>query len=125
MEAKIMIVSLLLLLCLCHIGNGEECTLSDLAVIQTAEHGGDHPQYAVAVENRCICTQAQVKLSCPGFSSSMGVDPGVLRPDGDGKLCTLNDGRPIAMGPGYAIKFSYTSSSEIGFKPASSTVACS
>jgi hypothetical protein len=82
--------------------------------------------YAVTVENRCICTQANVKLACDGFSSSAAIDPpGVLSVDGDGKLCTLNGGRPIGMGPEYAVKFSYASPSQFGFKPVSSSIACS
>ncbi|PWZ28766.1 Uncharacterized protein Zm00014a_034476 [Zea mays] len=98
------------------------CSLSDLAVTQAAVPSKANV-YAVTVENRCICTQANVKLACDGFSSSVAVDPGVLSVDG--KLCTLNGGRPIGMGPEYAVKFSYASPSQFAFKPVSSSIACS
>jgi hypothetical protein len=98
------------------------CSLSDLDVTQTAVPSKVNV-YAVTVENRCICTQANVKLACDGFSSSVAVDPGVLSVDG--KLCTLNGGRPIGMGPEYTVKFSYTSPSQFAFKPVSSSIACS
>ena len=85
-----------------------------------------YTKYTVTVENRCICTQGNIKLSCSGFTSSLGVNPDVLSVDGDGKFCTLNGGRPIGMGPDYgAVKFSYVWSSEFSFKPVSSTIACS
>ncbi|TVU00262.1 hypothetical protein EJB05_54315 [Eragrostis curvula] len=126
MEAK-MIFAVLFLFSVCNRGNAQHCRLSDLAVTQTALAGKvrGQTQYTVTVENRCICSQADIKVACPGFASSMGVDPAILRPDGDGKLCTVNDGRPVGMGPNYAVKFHYASSSQIGFKPVSSTIACS
>ncbi|TVU25198.1 hypothetical protein EJB05_27686, partial [Eragrostis curvula] len=93
--------------------------------VQDAESITLKKKYTVAFENRCICSQADIKVACPGFTSSMGVDPAILRPDGDSKFFTLNDGRPFGMGPNYAVKFHYASSSQLGFKTASSTVACS
>ena len=109
-------------------GKAEQCSLSDLAVTQTAVPSSrveGYTKYTVTVENRCICTQGNIKLSCSGFTSSLGVNPDVLSVDGDGKFCTLNGGRPIGMGPDYAVKFSYVWSSEFSFKPVSSTIACS
>ncbi|XP_062182099.1 uncharacterized protein At1g05835-like [Phragmites australis] len=128
MEAKLKIVAFLLLLCHCSRGNAEYCKLSDLAVTQTVLPGkqvNGYPEYSVAVENRCICTQADVKLACSGFNSSLHVDPFVLQPDGDGKLCTLNGGRPVGMGSEHAVKFDYAWSSKFSFEPVSSTIACS
>jgi hypothetical protein len=79
----------------------------------------------VTVENRCICTQANVKLACGGFNASMGVDPGILSvDDGNDNLCTHNGGCPISMGPD-SVKFSYTWRSQFSFDPVSSTMACS
>jgi len=75
--------------------------------------------HAVAVENRGICLQGDAKLSCAGFSSAMGINPDVL--SADGKLCTLNGGRPNGMGANYAIRFSYAWRSKIDLKPVSST----
>ena len=72
----------------------------------------------MTVENWCICTQANVKLACGGFNASMGVNPDMLSVDGNGNLCTLNGGRPISMGPDYAIKFSYT------WSPSSVSIQC-
>ncbi|XP_062182103.1 uncharacterized protein LOC133886406 [Phragmites australis] len=130
MEATLKMFAFLLLCCLCNGGNAyEECKPSDLAITQTVVPGhvvGGYRVYAVAVENRCICSQGEVKLACRGFNSSVHVDPaGVLRPDGDGELCTLNGSRPIAMGLEYAVKFYYAWSSQFSFKPVSSTIACS
>ncbi|ONM53511.1 uncharacterized protein [Zea mays] len=119
------IALLLLLFSVCNPGctaGACSCSLSDLDVTQTAVPSKVNV-YAVTVENRCICTQANVKLACDGFSSSVAVDPGVLSVDG--KLCTLNGGRPIGMGPEYAVKFSYASPSQFAFKPVSSSIACS
>jgi hypothetical protein len=48
----------------------------------------------------------------------MGVNPaGVLSVDGDGQRCTLKSGSPIAKGPSYAIKFSYSWRSQISLRP--------
>lgn len=109
------------------VGNAQHCTLSDLAVTQTVAPGKVRGQrlYTVAVENRCICTQSNIKVACKGYASTMGVARAILKPDGDGKLCTLNDGRAVGMGPGYAIRFRYSSTSQIAFKPVSSTIGCS
>ncbi|KAL6630546.1 hypothetical protein ACP70R_028619 [Stipagrostis hirtigluma subsp. patula] len=129
MEAALkMFAAFLLLCCLCHRGNAEgPCKLSDLAITQTVVPGkvGGYPKYAVTVENRCICTQIDVKLACRGFNSAMRIDPDVLRLDGDGELCTLNDGGAIPMGHSYAVKFYYAWSSPFSFRPVSSTIDCS
>ncbi|WVZ51470.1 hypothetical protein U9M48_002615 [Paspalum notatum var. saurae] len=128
MAGRVMkILAICLLLSICNRGNAQHCKLSDLVVTQTGVLLGvnGNAKYTVVVENRCICSQADVKLSCAGFSSSMGVSPDVLSADGDGKLCTLNGGRPIGMGANYAIRFSYTWRSKIDLKPVSSTIACS
>ncbi|KAL6659671.1 hypothetical protein ACP70R_002500 [Stipagrostis hirtigluma subsp. patula] len=128
MENALKLFAFLLLCGLCHRGYAEgSCKLSDLAVTQTVVPGnvGGYPKYAVTVENRCICTQIDVKVACRGFNSTMRVDPDVLRPDGDGKLCTLNGGGAIHMGPSYAVKFYYAWRSPFSFRPVSSTIACS
>lgn len=123
MVKKKNITLLLLLFSISNPGNAAGASsISDLAVTQAAVPSKANV-YAVTVENRCICTQANVKLTCDGFSSSVAVDPGVLSVDG--KLCTLNGGRPIGMGPEYAVKFSYASPSQFAFKPVSSSIACS
>jgi hypothetical protein len=109
-------------------GNAQNCKLTDLTVTQTAVPSSvkaGYMNYTVAVENQCICTQTNVKLSCRGFSSSMGVDPDVLSVDSDGQCCTLKSGSPIGMGPSYAVKFSYYSISQISLRPVSSTISCS
>ena len=102
-----------------------ECTLSDLHVTQTAtgKNAGGNPEYAVEVENKCICTQTDVKLLAPGFKSSEPVDPNVFRPDADGKLGTLNNGSPVYYGD--KIKFNYASATKFSLAPFSSSVACS
>ncbi|KAM3346593.1 hypothetical protein ACQJBY_020893 [Aegilops geniculata] len=125
MEAKLMkIFAMLMLFSLCNRGNAE-CTLSDLHVTQTAtgKNAGGNPEYAVEVENKCICTQTDVKLLAPGFKSSEPVDPNVFRPDDDGKLGTLNNGSPVYYG--YKIKFNYAAATKFSLAPFSSGIACS
>lgn len=102
-----------------------KCSLSDVAVTQTTISGqiGGYPEYYVTVLNGCICTQSDVKLACPGFNSSMYVNPDIIRPDADGKLCTLNGGGAVRNGD--VIKFYYAWSTRFSFAPVSSTISCS
>ncbi|CDJ26657.1 hypothetical protein CFC21_039628 [Triticum aestivum] len=128
MESKMMrIFAMLMLFSLCSRANAEfrECALSDLHVTQTAtgKNDGGNTEYTVEVENKCICTQTDVKLLAPGFKSSEPVDPNVFRPDADGKLGTLNNGSPVYYGN--KIKFNYTSTTKFSLAPFSSSVACS
>lgn len=107
----------------------EYCKVSDVKINQTAlpghDVGGLH-MYEVTVENRCICTQLDVKVTCHGFNSSVNVHPeGSLLPDGDGEHCTIYGGLPIPNGVEYAVKFSYAWSSQLRLEPVSSTLACS
>ncbi|KAL5203884.1 hypothetical protein ABZP36_008755 [Zizania latifolia] len=107
-------------------GGQAECSLSDLVVTQTAVPGqvGGDPEYQVTVENRCICTQTDVKVSCAGFDSPLPVDPAVIRPDGDGSdLCTLNNGGAVTNDA--KLSFTYAGKTEVSFAPVSSTVNCS
>ncbi|KAG2562247.1 hypothetical protein PVAP13_8KG238701 [Panicum virgatum] len=124
MAATLKIFAFLFLYCLSIGGNAyEPCKLSDLVVAQTvkARHEGGCLEIAVTVENRCICTQSNVKLACKGFSSSVHVYPaGILQTDGNG-LCSLGGGNSI----GNAVKFSYWSTAQISFAPVSSTIGCS
>jgi len=104
--------------------NAEYCRLSDLAVTQISlpPKMEGYKEYKVMVENRCICTQTNVKLACGGFNASMGVDPDVLSMDDNGNLCSLNSGGRISMA---AWALTTTSSSPTRFDPESSTMACS
>ncbi|KAF0896373.1 hypothetical protein E2562_021904 [Oryza meyeriana var. granulata] len=123
MESKLQIISaFLLLFCLCRRGEAL-CSLSDLVVTQTTVPGqiADEPFYHVTVENRCICTQTDVKLSCAGFDSPMHVDPSIIRRDGD--LCTLNDGGPVTNDR--TVSFYYAGKTRVSFAPVSSTISCS
>jgi hypothetical protein len=100
--------------------------VSDLAVTQTAMPGtvGGYRQFLVTVENRCICTQLNVKLECTGFNSSVTVGPaGVITVDGDSGTCSLNGGQPMHQGE--TVTFNYAWSTKISFKPVGSTIACS
>ncbi|KAE8796311.1 hypothetical protein D1007_28834 [Hordeum vulgare] len=125
MEAKVMkVFAMLMLFSLCNRGSAK-CTLSDLHVTQTAtgKNAGGNPEYAVEVENKCICTQTDVKLLAPGFKSSEPVDPQLFRLDADGKLGTLNNASPVYYG--YKIKFNYASATKFSLAPFSSGIACS
>ncbi|KAK3119089.1 hypothetical protein QOZ80_9BG0713660 [Eleusine coracana subsp. coracana] len=131
MEVTTKILVFLWLSCLCIRGNAsyEYCKTSDLMITQLSTRDrtidGLHVYY-VTVENRCVCTQMNVKLACHGFNPSVHVDPeGRLSLDSDGEHCTLNGGRPIPNGLENAVTFSYKWSSQIRLEPVSSTVACS
>ncbi|KAM0908567.1 hypothetical protein ACQ4PT_015372 [Festuca glaucescens] len=126
MDAKLKIFAMLMLFCLCKGGDAsEQCGLSDLHVNQTALRNqvGGHQEYSVEVENKCICTQTNVKLLCPGFNSSIRVDPGIISLDPDGKLCTLVNGGAVRRAD--VIKFNYAWSTKFSFSPVSSSIACS
>ncbi|TVU00822.1 hypothetical protein EJB05_53740, partial [Eragrostis curvula] len=104
--------------------SAEQCKVSDLNVTQTfvpvPDHAfGGYQVYAVSVENRCVCSQANVKVKCPGINSSVPTDSeGLLSPDGDGELCTLNGCRAIPTGVEHTI-------TQFSFEPVLSTLACS
>jgi hypothetical protein len=103
-------------------GNAE-CGLKDLSVTQTSVPG-QTGRYLVTVQNKCICTQTQVKLACSGFNSTIPVDPaGAITADGDNALCTLNGGSPVTMD--HAVKFYYAWSTEFSFAPVDSHISCS
>ncbi|KAM0885013.1 hypothetical protein ACQ4PT_030623 [Festuca glaucescens] len=107
MDAKLKIFAMLMLFCLCKGGDAsEQCGLSDLQVNQTA-----------------LGNQTNVKLLCPGFNSSIRVDPSVISLDPDGKLCTLINGGAVRKAD--VIKFNYAWSTEFSFLPVSSGIACS
>nr|CAB3491642.1 unnamed protein product [Digitaria exilis] len=118
--------ALLLLFFVCNPAKAQPCELSDLVITQKAVSSGvtSNLKYRVTVENQCICPQANIKLYCPGLRPSAGIDRDVLSVDG-GKLCTLNGGRPIGMGPDSAVGFSYVGTSPFRFTPVSSTITCS
>lgn len=115
--------------CVCVCAGEALCSLSDLVVTQTTVPGqqiAGEPEYHVTVENRCICTQTGVKLSCAGFDSSpTRVDPSIIRHDGGGggDLCTLNGGGPVTNGR--SVSFYYAGKTRVSFTPVSSTVSCS
>ncbi|CAM0876223.1 unnamed protein product [Alopecurus aequalis] len=126
MDAKLKILAMLMFFCLCKRGaHGEQCSLSDLHVEQTTlqQQVGGYQEYAVEVNNTCICTQTNVKLLCPGFNSSMSVDPSIISPDPDGNLCTLVNRGPVTNAD--VVKFYYAWSTQFSFAPVSSNVACS
>ncbi|KAI5018891.1 hypothetical protein ZWY2020_043779 [Hordeum vulgare] len=127
MEAKLVVIlAACMLFSFSNIGNAQPCTPSDLLINHTTMPGkfGGHPHYLVTVENRCICTQLGVKLACAGFNSTVSVGPvGVIMPNGDDALCTLNGGQP--MHANETVLFTYASSMKISFMPISSYVDCS
>uniref|UniRef100_A0A0D9XSH4 Uncharacterized protein n=1 Tax=Leersia perrieri TaxID=77586 RepID=A0A0D9XSH4_9ORYZ len=116
-SSKLKIISAFLLLaCLCSRGEAV-CSLSDLVVTQTGSH--------VTVENRCICTQTNMKLSCAGFDeSAVRGEPGVISRDaGAGDLCTLVGGGPVTNDS--SVSFDYAGKTSVSFTPVSSTINCS
>ena len=105
-------------------GYAEYCSLSDLEVTQTLVSGQTSPLYLVTVENKCICTQGDVRLECMGFNSSVNIDPaGVITSDSHNGLCSLNGGQPVHNGE--TVTFNYAWGRKISFKPVESTIACS
>jgi hypothetical protein len=105
----------------------ENCKASDLEIKHAAVPGhavGGRQVYGVMVVNRCACMQAAVRVECPGFSSSVQVQPqGALSQDGE--FCTINGGLPIHSGIHSAVKFTYAWTSQFSLKPVSSTLDCS
>ncbi|XP_044961229.1 uncharacterized protein LOC123412339 [Hordeum vulgare subsp. vulgare] len=105
-------------------GTAGGCRTSDIVVhTDTWPDPGGRPEYFVNLVNNCACTQKNVKLACPGFKSSIEVYPDTaIKPDGDGKLCSLNGGGPI--GPKEKVFFNYEWSTKFSFDPVSSTIIC-
>ncbi|KAM3207814.1 hypothetical protein ACQJBY_062842 [Aegilops geniculata] len=105
-------------------GSAAGCRTSDLVVTsQTYPDPGGRPVQYKKLVNNCDCTQKNVKLACPGLSSSIEVYPDTaIKPDGDGKLCSLYGGRPV--GPKEKVFFDIHSSTQFSFQPVSSTIVC-
>ncbi|KAM3207813.1 hypothetical protein ACQJBY_062841 [Aegilops geniculata] len=106
-------------------GSAAGCRTSDIVVTTEAypDPGGRLVQYVTLVNNCVRCSQKNVKLACPGFSSSIEVYPDTaIKPDGDGKLCTLYAGRPV--GPKENVFFNYESKTRFSFQAISSTIVC-
>ncbi|MCL7047371.1 hypothetical protein MKW94_014042 [Papaver nudicaule] len=80
------------------------------------------PEYEVTFYNACLCTQTDVVLSCPGFTSVEDIGSN-LTPRGDG-TCLLTDGLNPLHGF-TTIKVKYASASPCTFTPLSSQVYCS
>ncbi|KAI4976912.1 hypothetical protein ZWY2020_050519 [Hordeum vulgare] len=114
-----------LLLGISNKGTAATCRTSDI-VVQTESwpDPAGTPVYYVNLVNNCGCTQNNVKLACPGFNSSVEVYPAAaIRPDGDGKLCSLYSGAPVR--PKQTIFFNYRyTSTKFSFEPVSSTIVC-
>ncbi|KAF7106910.1 hypothetical protein CFC21_107623 [Triticum aestivum] len=113
------------LFCISNRGTAASCRTSDIVVqTETYPDPGGRPEYFVNVLNNCgSCMQKNVKLACPGFNSSIEVYPDTaIKPDGDGKLCTLYAGRPV--GPKEKVFFNYEWSTKFSFNPVSSTIVC-
>lgn len=79
------------------------------------------PEYKVTVTNDCICSQSELELQCTGFQSLEGIDPAVLRIDGD--KCLLNNGVPLHGSE--SITFKYAWDTKFNLVPLSSQINCS
>ncbi|CAA6667149.1 unnamed protein product [Spirodela intermedia] len=119
------------LLCFCYRGESQPCTTASIKVTQTktAARASGCPIYKVVITNCCICSQTAVLLSCPGFATTLSVDPTVFRPlppeeaSGATGLCVVNDFLPVFSG--YPVKFLYSKASPVPLSVHSSQVNCS
>ncbi|CAM0879291.1 unnamed protein product [Alopecurus aequalis] len=114
-----------LVFCISSRGAMAGCALQNIVVTQAGTGGWAHgqPVYAVTVKNTCVCPQSGIELACDGFSTTLEPDMAKFQYRGDGKLCLLNNGEPLAQGQ--EVSFSYAWSSQFPLQPAQSTMGCS
>ncbi|XP_058228101.1 uncharacterized protein LOC131336330 [Rhododendron vialii] len=114
----------LLVLSLSGQGYAQPCSLSSVIVdiAKTGRVAKGRPEFQVAVNNTCICTQTDLILSCDGFTSYEPLKPEVLKTVDGG--CLVNDGGPVFGG--YPFNFSYVGKlPPKKFTPVSSQISCS
>ncbi|KAI3996270.1 hypothetical protein MKX01_026738 [Papaver californicum] len=101
-----------------------QCELSSLKISQRPTGGAIHGQteYEVSITNDCVCTQLDVVINCPGFNTTLSVDPSIFEPTG-GDLCSVNSGGPVYGND--IIKFNYASNTPCALTPSSSRISCS
>ncbi|CAL4986291.1 unnamed protein product [Urochloa decumbens] len=123
MDAKLILVACLLLLCRAGTAAAAGCSLSSIMVSQSDAHDWAHgkPVYAVTVRNTCGCPQSDVKVDCAGYDTTFEPDVAKFKVIGGG-LCLINDGAPVVQGQD--VTFRYAWSKKFEFQPVSSTVAC-
>ncbi|CAL4979204.1 unnamed protein product [Urochloa decumbens] len=123
MDAKLVLVACLLLLC--RAGTAAAgCSLSSIVVSQSDAHDWAHgkPVYAVTVRNTCVCPQSDVTVDCAGYDTTFEPDVAKFKVIGGG-LCLINSGAPVVQGQD--VTFRYAWSKKFEFQPISSTVECS
>ncbi|RZC64749.1 hypothetical protein C5167_008433 [Papaver somniferum] len=101
-----------------------QCELSNIVISQRLTGFQIHGQteYEVSIVNDCQCTQSDVVIHCPGFTSTFYENPSIWQPI-DGDLCSFNSGKPVFFGE--TIKFMYASDPPCALTPASSRISCS
>ncbi|MQL73257.1 hypothetical protein Taro_005610 [Colocasia esculenta] len=103
----------------------EMCTTYDIDVKirGTGESAMGYPVYEVMVFNHCVCSQSSILLHCPGFRTTLPVDPAIFRPVGDGINCIVKDYGPIFQGEPVQFKYAWRNSFDLAV--VSSHVNCS
>ncbi|KAI3893370.1 hypothetical protein MKX03_017084 [Papaver bracteatum] len=101
-----------------------QCELSNIVISQRLTGFQIHGQaeYEVSIVNDCPCTQSDVVIHCPGFTTTLAVNPSIWQPT-DGDLCSFINGEPVFHGE--TIKFKYASDPPCALTPASSRISCS
>ncbi|KAL5722048.1 hypothetical protein ACHQM5_005616 [Ranunculus cassubicifolius] len=99
------------------------CKLSDIQISQTptGKKTATASEYLVTVKNNCGCTQRNIVLSCPRFSSFENIDPAILA-NYNREECVLLQNQPFK---GYAtVQFKYAYFEKESFSPKRSEIQC-
>ncbi|KAL5715566.1 hypothetical protein ACHQM5_017368 [Ranunculus cassubicifolius] len=99
------------------------CKLSDIQISQvaTGKKITIADEYMVMVKNNCGCTQRNVVLDCPRFSSFENIDPAILAMNNK-EECFLLQNQPFK---GYAtVQFKYAYFEKKSFSPKRSKIQC-
>ncbi|XP_062224575.1 TPD1 protein homolog 1-like [Phragmites australis] len=99
------------------------CQLSDIVITQknTGKVVEGQAQYRVTIENKCSCSQANVKVRCFGVHSVEPVDKSKIRPM-DSELCIIVDGKPITKGS--PVTFTYAAKTPQDFPVVNAKPQC-
>ncbi|KAL9439994.1 hypothetical protein AB3S75_018790 [Citrus x aurantiifolia] len=100
------------------------CTLDNIKISQsqTGKTVPKKQEWRVTLNNTCICTQSELKLSCKGFQTVVPIDPSIIAISGD-ECTVVNNGKPFY---GFTtLSFNYAWDTSFPFKPVSSQISCS
>ncbi|XP_031491177.1 TPD1 protein homolog 1-like [Nymphaea colorata] len=94
----------------------------DIAVVETGRTVAGKREWKVTVTNICFCTQSNLVLNCPDFSTAEAIDYAVFRQVDHGH-CLVRGGEPIHGDE--TVTFKYAADRQTRFSYSSSTISCS